>query len=229
MKFYDRVKGSILYPLSDGSFKTIDEYLEMVKESCADTVYYTADKVAQAQYVSMLSAQGIPVVVLDKMIDTSFINVVENDKNVKFLRVDSGIADALKGDGEKVESDALVALFRKVSGKEKLDVKFEAFKDVKTPAMLTVSEESRRMQDMMKMYRMTSGADNNFSMPDEASLVLNTQSALIKKLVENPDSEGAEAAARQIYTLALLSQRQLSADELNAFLGDSYDMIEKTL
>lgn len=228
-KFYDRVKGSILYPLSDGSFKTIDEYLEMVKESCADTVYYTADKVAQAQYVSMLSAQGIPVVVLDKMIDTSFINVVENDKNVKFLRVDSGIADALKGDGEKVESDALVALFRKVSGKEKLDVKFEAFKDVKTPAMLTVSEESRRMQDMMKMYRMTSGADNNFSMPDEASLVLNTQSALIKKLVENPDSEGAEAAARQIYTLALLSQRQLSADELNAFLGDSYDMIEKTL
>ena len=82
---------------------------------------------------------------------------------------------------------------------------------------------------MMKMYRMTSGADNNFSMPDEASLVLNTQSALIKKLVENPDSEGAEAAARQIYTLALLSQRQLSADELNAFLGDSYDMIEKTL
>lgn len=228
-KFYDRVKGSILYPLSDGSFKTIDEYLEMVKESCADTVYYTADKVAQAQYVSMLSAQGIPVVVLDKMIDTSFINVVENDKNVKFLRVDSGIADALKGDGEKVESDALVALFRKVSGKEKLDVKFEAFKDVRTPAMLTVSEESRRMQDMMKMYRMTSGADNNFSMPDEASLVLNTQSALIKKLVENPDSEGAEAAARQIYTLALLSQRQLSADELNAFLGDSYDMIEKTL
>jgi len=228
-KFYDRVKGSILLPMTDGSFKTVDEYLEAAKETNEGVIYYASDKVAQAQYIAMLNGQNIPVAVLDKMIDTSFINVVENDKSIKFQRVDSGVADALKGDGEVYENDALAELFKKVSGEEKLEVKFETLKDEKTPAILTVSEESRRMEEMMKMYRMSAGGADGFAMPTEATLILNAGSPLIRRLGEDTAGEASESAARQIWKLALLSQRQLTAEELNAFLADSFAMIEKSL
>lgn len=229
-KFYDRVKSALLLPLTDGNFRTVDEYIENAKEKHEGVIYYAADKIAQAQYISMFKAQQIEVVLLDKVIDTQFINIIENDKNVKFVRIDAEIATALKGDGEKFESKELEELFRKISGQEKLTVKFENLKDERVPAILNISEQSRRMEDMMRMYRM-SGGDMNDTLPTDATLILNSNSSLIKRLgdIITEDAENAEKTAKQIYTLALIAQRQLTAEELQNFLYDSFSMLEQNI
>lgn len=229
-KFYDRVKSALLLPLTDGNFRTVDEYIENAKEKHEGVIYYAADKIAQAQYISMFKAQQIEVVLLDKVIDTQFINIIENDKNVKFVRIDAEIATALKGDGEKFESKELEELFRKISGQEKLTVKFENLKDEHVPAILNISEQSRRMEDMMRMYRM-SGGDMNDTFPTNATLILNSNSSLIKRLgdIVTEDAENAEKTAKQIYTLALIAQRQLTAEELQNFLYDSFSMLEQNI
>ncbi|MBE6636548.1 MAG: molecular chaperone HtpG [Ruminococcaceae bacterium] len=225
-KFYDRVKGSLLYPLTDGRTVTLDEYLEAAKETHENTVYYATDKATQAQYLAMLEEQGMAVAYLDKGLDNQFMSMVEQDRGVKFLRVDAGVAEALKGDGENYEDEALSALFVKVSGKEKLTVRFETLKDTSLPAILTVSEEQRRFGEMMKLYGM------NESMPaPEGELVLNAGCDMIRRLGQKLQSEpdAAEMAAKQIYMLALLAQRRLEADELRAFLAGCYQTMDRII
>ena len=220
-KFYDRAKTAILFEKTSGGMVTLDEYLEKAKEKNENTVYYTSDKVAQAQYLSMFDDAGIEVVVLDKVFETQFAQMLEQDRSIKFMRIDSDLASALKGDGEQMESEALVELFRKVSGSEKLSVKFESLKDVFVPAILNVSEESRRFDDMMRMY---SGGASAPSMAEE-TLILNSNSTLIKKLVGNPD----ETVAKQLYSLTLLSRRRLTAEELKEFLKTGFTLLEERL
>ncbi len=221
-KFYDKVKGALLFEKTDGKMITVDEYLENSKSKHENIIYYTNDAVSQAQYLAMFDSAGIEVIVLDKIIDTQFITVIEQDKNIKFTRIDSEIATALKGDGEKVESKELEDLFKKVSGNEKLKVVFESLKDSSVPAILNVSEQSRRFEEMMKIYSMGNSAETP-SMT-EATLILNSESSLIKKLIENPE----EKVAKQLYTLTLLSQRKLTADELRSFLSESFGILEKS-
>ncbi len=219
-KFYDRVKGSLLYPLTNGKTVTLDEYLETAKEKHENTVYYATDKASQAQYIAMLEVEGIELAYLDKGLDNQFISMVEQDRGVKFLRVDAGVADALKGDGEVYENQELVDLFKKVSGSDKLTVRFETLKDASLPAILTVSEEQRRFGEMMKLYGM--GGD----MPaPEGELVLNAGCDVIRRLADKPD----EAAAKYLYMLALIGQRQLTADELRDFLASSYEVLGKLI
>ena len=229
-KFYDRVKNVVLLPLTDGTFMTIDEYLEDAKAKHENVLYYASDRVAQAQYISMFNAQDIKVVLFDKLIDAQFISTVEGDRGVKFYRVDSDIAGALKGEGEEYSSEALTALFKKVSGNDKLGVSYQNLKDAAVPAILNISEQNRRFEDMMRMYTMGSGEEVP-SVPQEATLVLNANSTLIRKLGEKAESgaEDAEKTAKQVYTLALLAQRQLTAEELRAFLSDSFGMLEKQM
>ena len=220
-KFYDRVKGSVLFEKTDGEKVTLDEYLEKAKEKHENVVYYTADKTSQAQYLSMFENAEIDVIVLDKVIDTQFVTLIEQDRSVKFTRIDAEVASALKGDGEKLESKELDELFKKVSGNDKLNVVFENLKDESVPALLNVSEQSRRFDDMMKMYSMGEGGA---SMAEE-TLILNSNSSLVKKLADNPN----ENIAKQLYTLTLLSQRRLSADELKGFLSASFGLLENSL
>ncbi|MBQ7599076.1 MAG: molecular chaperone HtpG [Clostridia bacterium] len=220
-KFYDRVKDTILLEQTGGEFKTIDEYLESAKEKHENKIYYANDKVAQSGYIRMFNDQGIDIVLLDRIIDSQFINVIEqNREGVKFVRVDSEIADDLKGDGEIKELPKVAELLKKVAG-EKLTVKFDRLKDEKIPAILNVSEEGRRMNDMMAMYRMD-------GMPLDETLIMNLSSPLTGKLadeIENGREEAAETMARQIYRLAALSQRQLTSEELVDFLSDSYKIL----
>ena len=224
-KFYDRVKDSVIYQLTGGRFVTLDEYLEGAKEKHENTVYYATDKMAQAQYISMLEGEGIDVMYLDKGLDNQFISMIEQERNVKFLRVDAGVADALKGDGEKFESKALADLFVKVSGNDKLKVTFENLKDGTLPAMLTVSEQDRRFGEMMKLY----GMQNDGMPAPEGELVLNSGSDMIKRLAAKAESgdESAADSAGYIYRLALLAQRKLSAEELKDFLRGSFAMLDK--
>ncbi|MBR3862033.1 MAG: molecular chaperone HtpG [Clostridia bacterium] len=226
-KFRDRVKDHLLLKLTDGTHKTIDEYLEAAKEKHENTVYYTTDKALQAQYIALFEKKGIAVVEFDSLLDTQFATSEEAHRaGVKFLRVDADLT-ALKNEGEATESKALTDLFVKVSGNEKLTVKQEALGEGDVPAMLSVSEESRRMEDMMKMYRMANDDGGAFSFPLDTTLILNTNAPLIQKidsmLEATPDK--AEALAAHVYRLALLSHRKLSAEEMQAFLCDSYKLL----
>ena len=227
-KFYERVKGSLLLTLTDGKHVTLDEYLETAKEKHEGVVYYTTDKALQAQYISMFAAQGISVAVMEKTLDTQFVSSLENYRDdVKFKRIDSDVAEALKGDGEVSDQPALTALFKRVCGNEQLGVTYQPLKAQDVPAMLCVSEESSRMAEMMRMYAMSTGSAP-MEFPLEYSLVVNTASTLYQKLLtlceQNPDK--AELLARQIYSLSLLAQRKLSADELQQFLSGSFSILE---
>ncbi len=226
-KFYDRIKGSVLFEKCSGGYATLDEYLEGAKEKHEKKVYYSTDKTAQSKYISMLAAEGIEVVLLDKIIDTQFISVIESaNEGVKFFRVDAEIADVLKGDGDKSEIPAVAEVFKKVAS-EGTKIEFDRFKDTTTPAILHVSEEARRFEDMMKLYSMNGG--EAFNVPgSEATLTVNTASTLIEKLADKceRDPDLAEKMAKEIYSLCLLSQRKLSSDELIGLLDDSFGILE---
>ncbi|MBQ7365284.1 MAG: molecular chaperone HtpG [Clostridia bacterium] len=225
-KFFERVKGALLLELSDGKYKTLDEYLNTESETPKDTVYYATDPVAQAQYIKLFEDRGIEVAILSHTLDMQFISLLEDDKKIKFSRVDSS-TDALKKESEVYENEEMVALFRKVSGKDDLKVSFEALNDEATPALLTVSEEDRRFADMMKMYG--NMFPQGMERPESTTLVLNQENALIRRLAEVLDTPLAETCAKQIYSLATLAQRSLTADELRDFLLGSYDALKLAL
>ena len=227
-KFYERVKGSLLLTLTDGSHVTLDEYLENAKEKHEGVVYYATDKALQAQYVSMFVSEGISVAVQEKTLDAQFMTALENYRDdVKFKRIDSDVADALKGDGEVTDQPALTELFKRVSGNEQMGVTYAPLKAQTVPAMLNVTEESSRMAEMMRMYAMSTGAAP-MEYPLEYSLVVNTASSLYQKLLTlaEQDPDKAELLARQIYSLSLLAQRKLSAAELEQFLSGSFSLLE---
>ena len=224
-KFYDRVKDSLLLEKCSGGFVTLNEYLEQAKEKHENKVYYATDKVAQSQYISLLEKEDLQVILLDRVLDTQFINVIENNHDgVKFVRVDAEIADALQNSEAAPECTGAVSVFEKVV-QDGVKVEVQHIKNNDVPAILTVSEESRRMDDMMKMYGMPGGSAGNF--PLESRLVLNAASDLIRKIdaLYESDSGKAEVLARQIFALSVLSQRKLTADELNDFLTDSYSLL----
>ncbi len=228
-KFYDRVKSCFLMELVDGSHITLEEYLTSCDEKHAKTVFYATDKSVQAQYISMYEAEGIKVALLPHQLDTQYVTMCEGiDSDVKFKRIDSDISDLLRNEAEDVDTDdALIELFKSVGKSDTLEVKFEHLKDESIPAVLTVSEESRRMSEMMKMYS-TMGMNIGGDFPVEYSLILNSSSPLIKKLSElRSGGDGkAELIANEVYKLALISQRTLSADELKDFLSNSISILE---
>jgi molecular chaperone HtpG len=224
-KFYDRVKDSLLLELTNGSYVTAASYLETAKETHENTIYYTTDKAAQAQYISLFDAQNMQVAVFEKPLDTQFLSVIESyNSDVKYLRIDADVAGALKSDAVAAEDQDVSKLFVKVSGNEKLKVAFTALKDASVPVLLTVSEESRRMEEMMKMYAM-SGMNFGGAFPVDVTLTVNTASPLIAKL-ETMEEEKRESAASYLYQLAQLSQRKLTAEELQKFLKDSYAVLD---
>ena len=233
-KFYDRVSDSLLFKLTDGKYVTVEEYFkaEEGEDAPAEKIlYYTSDPEGQAQYVSLFEAEGIKVAVLDKLIDTQFVQMYEayaGENTVKFQRIDSDV-NALTADGDVTESEALTALYREVSGNDKLEVKFVPLKDESVPAMLTVSEESRRMEEMMKMYAMQGGMGAMPSYPVDYTLTVNTASPLTGKLTDlcEADPDKAKLIASQVYRLCLLSQRKLTAEELTDFLAAGFDLLGK--
>ncbi len=224
-KFYDRVKDSLLLELTDGSYLTVSDYLEKSKETHENTVYYASDRAAQAQYISMFEAQGMSVALFEKQLDTQFLSFVESyAPEVKYVRIDADVAGALKAEGDSAENPEIGELFVKVSGNEKLKVEFATLKDAGVPVLLTVSEQSRRMEEMMKLYAMSSMSMGD-AFPTEETLTVNNASPLIAKLSEM-ERDKQEKTAAYLYALARLSQRKLSAEELQKFLSDSYAVLD---
>ena len=230
-KFSDRLKDAILFKsVEKDKFYTLPEYLKESEETNKNVVYYTNDPVSQAQYIEIFKAQGIKILELDTIIDMQYVSSIENDpdkkddEKVKFVRVDSGVADALKGEGKAEENKKLEKLFKEASGNKDLTVEFEALKDTVVPAMINTNEESRRFEDMMKLYGM---GGESFGSKNGEKLIVNTSCPAIQKLEAalKDDKKAAEATAKRIYMLALLANRRLTAEELSEFLKDSYSML----
>ena len=232
-KFFDRVKDSILLKLTDDCCVTVDEYIGKPdaedKTDAPKTIYYTNDPVQQSQYISLYTAQGFKVAILDQFIDTQFISSAEEVyKNIRFVRVDSDVS-AITETGDTNTNQGVVDLFRKVVGNDKLEVKFECFKASDAPALLNIDENQRRMDDFMKAYAMMTKNEPSQSMAEQ-TLILNTASPSYIRLEQNftnGDSDKAEFMAGYIYRLALMAHRRLTADELSAFMADSYKLLNE--
>ena len=187
------------------------------------TVYYVTDMNQQGQYVNMFKEQGMNAVILDHAIDTSFITQLEQrNENYKFCRIDADVTDSMieetAADELKAETETLTEVFRKALNNEGLEVKVEKFKNKDISSMLTVSEESRRMQDMMKMYAM-GGMDMGMFGSASETLVLNANNDLVNYILNNKDSENAPIFAAQLYDLAKLANAPLSPEAMTEFVA----------
>ena len=194
-------------------------------------IFYVTDEVQQSQYINMFKAQGQDAIILTHNIDSAFITYLEQKhQEVQFLRIDADVHDSLKdevAEDEKEEfqktTDSLVEIFRKELGNEKLDVKVEKLKDENVASMAVLSEENRRMQEMMKMYGM--GGMDASMFGSQATLVLNANHPLVQFLVANKDSKNASIICKQLYDLAMLAHKPLSPEEMTAFVKRSNDIM----
>ena len=222
-KFYERVKQSILFELSDGSVLTSDEYLKTAPEENAKKVYYTTDKALQAQYISMLEAKNIKVVLFERAIDVQFASFAEScSDGIRFLRVDSNIDETLKGASDNIENEKLSNVFSSAIDKS-VTLEFSSLADPAVPALLSVDEDIRRMEEMMRMYGIAQPT------PPEKKLIVNLDSPLIQKLDSlcESDFDSASELAEYIYKLALLSQKKFTAEEMQNFMKSSYNILMK--
>ncbi|WP_044938037.1 molecular chaperone HtpG [Pseudobutyrivibrio sp. LB2011] len=194
-------------------------------EDTRKTVYYVTDVAQQGQYINMFKEQGMNAVILDHAIDTSFITQLEQrNENYKFCRIDADVTDSMveetSEDELKSETETLTDVFRKALNNEGLEVKVEKFKNKDLSSMITVSEESRRMQDMMKMYAM-GGMDMSMFGSASETLVLNANNDLVKYILNNKDSENVPTFAAQLYDLAKIANAPLSPEAMTEFVARS--------
>ena len=200
------------------------------KEEKKDIVYYVTNEQQQSQYINMFKQEGIDALILTHNIDQPFITQLEQtEKDYKFQRIDADITDSFKEEGSteealKDENEKLTALFRKVLNKEKLEVKVVKLKNEKVSSMITLSEESRRMQEMMKMYNMY-GMDPNMFGSSE-TLVLNAGNKLVQYIFEKEDSQYVPLFCSQLYDLALLSHKPLDGEAMTNFITRSNEIME---
>ncbi len=187
-------------------------------------VYYVTDVQQQGQYINMFKEQGMDAVILDHNIDTSFITQLERrNEKIKFVRIDADLTESLKEDASEEElkeaQDTLTETFRKALGNETLHVSVEKLKNAEIASVITISEEGRRMQDMMKMYAMA-GMDPSMFGGDQ-TLVLNVGNTLVQYILNHKDSEHVPMFCEQLYDLALLSNHPLSTDAMSKFVTRS--------
>ena len=214
----------------DAEAESAETDTEEEKEPEKNTIYYVTDRVQQGQYISMFKEQGMNAVILDHNIDSSFITQLEQrNDHYQFLRIDADVTDALKSEDSTdltEATDTLSELFKKTLNNDKLTVKAESLKNADVASVLTLSEQGRRMQDMMKMYAAggMGGMDPNMFAADQ-TLTLNTNNALVKYILDNKDSEHVPMFAEQLYDLAMLSNQPLSAEAMTKFVKRSNDIM----
>ncbi len=228
-KFYKKVAKSIVYKTIGGGYITIEEYKLVNKDHNPDTVYYASDVVLQGQYIKNFKTSGIEAIILDGQIDNHFISFLEyNDKETKFARIDSHISESMKDDQNHMtkfsedDSIAIKEIFTKVADSEMLKIEIQGLKNTETPAIILLSEESRRMQEMSKMY---GGMFGEGAMPTDETLIVNSSSDLIKTLLvlnsEDGRGDDVEMIARHIYDLAIMSHKPMNPDLMSAFIERS--------
>ncbi|MBQ4243131.1 MAG: molecular chaperone HtpG [Lachnospiraceae bacterium] len=221
---------------TEGTESSEDASEKEEKEEKNKKVYYVTDEVQQSQYINMFKSSKMTAVVMTYAIDQPFIQRLEmKNEGVHFLRIDAEVEDVMKGriskkEQEEFESKSkdLEKLLRKSLKRSKLIVKLDKLKNKKVASMLTLSEEKRRMDDMMKMYSMGSPLPESTD-GDGETLILNANHPLVEKIMADPDAENSKLIEQQLYDLALLSNKQLSADEMTKFIQRSNDILMKVL
>ncbi len=201
---------------------------EEKKEEEKQTIYYVTDEVQQSQYINMFREQGMNAVILKHNIDNPFISHIEaKNEHVKFQRIDADVTETMKEEVSeedlKEQKDALTDLFRKALNNEKLEVKVEKLKSANVSSMITLSEESRRMQEMMKMYNMYGMDPSMFG--GETTLVLNANNALVQYLFAHPQGEHTNMICEQLYDLAMISHAPLAPEAMTKFVNRSNEIM----
>ena len=227
-KFAEKMDEYIIFKDLDGKYLTLKDYLEAAKDKHENKVFYVTDEKEQSQYINMFREEKLNAVILTHNIDNPFITHEEQKhENVKFLRIDADVNEIFKEevkeeDKETLENQAktLTETFRKALGNDKLEVKVEKLKNESVSSMITVAEETRRMQEMMKMYNMYGMDPSMFGGTGEV-LVLNANNSLVKYVLEHTDGEKTPVICEQLYDLALLSHGTLSPERMTKFIARS--------
>ena len=253
-KFCEKMSDYVLFKNQDHKYMTLKECIEKnggkaepeektegenaeqsaeKKETEKTTIYYVTDEQQQSQYINMFKKEGLDAVILSHNIDSPFITQMEQkNEHIKFQRIDADLTDHFKEDVSEEEkeafkekTDSLVEIFRKALGNDKLEVKVEKMKDENVASMITLSEESRRMQEMMKMYGMSGMDPSMFG--TNATLILNANHPLVEYVVAHKDGENTEMFCHQLYDLAMLAHKPLSPEEMTEFVKRSNEIMMK--
>ncbi len=206
-----------------------DESSDANKEPEKTTIYYVTDEIQQSQYINMFREAGMDAVILKHNIDNAFISHMEQlHDNIKFQRIDADVTDTFKeetdADAIKETTDTLTDVFRKALGNDKLTVKVEKLKNPNVSSMMTLSEENRRMQEMMKMYGMAGMDPSMFG--NDVTLVLNANNKLVQYVAEHKDDEHVPMICEQLYDLAMIAHKTLNPDEMTKFIARSNEILE---
>ncbi len=230
-KFAEKMNDYILFKNLDKKYLTLKDCLEENKEKHENKVFYVTDEKEQSQYINMFKEEGLDAVILPHNIDSPFINHLEQkNEGLKFLRIDADLNDTfkeeVKEDDEefKKTAETLTEIFKEALGNDKLEVKVEKLKNENISSMLTVAEESRRMQDMMKMYNMYGMDPSMFGGAGE-TLVLNANHKLVQYVLNHKDGENTPKFCEQLYDLALLSHGTLNPERMTKFIARSNEIM----
>ncbi len=235
-KFDEKMKDYMIFKNLEEKYITLPEYLDAAKDSHENQVFYVSDAETQAQYIQMFKDEKIDAIYLTHNIDNPYITMMEaRDDKVKFARIDSDVSANFKGEAlseedEKKFTESLTDIFKKALGVEEIKIKVESLKDENVSSMLTQSEADRRMAEMMKMYADAGmgGMGMNLGQNTE-TLVLNSNNKLVKYVLENPEGEITPTICCQLYDLAVLANKPLTADELTRFVTRSNEILAKLI
>ena len=230
-KFAEKMGDYILYKNLEGKYLTLNDCLEENKEKHENTIFYVTNEKEQSQYINMFKANGQDAIIMSHSIDNPFISQEEQKhENLKFLRIDADVNDTLceevkEEDKEalKKQEETLTEPFKTALGDDKLQVKVEKLKDAEISSMITLSEETRRMQDMMKMYNM--GMDASMFGGSGQVLVLNANNKLVQYVLEHTDGENTPKICEQLYDLAQLSHGSLTSERMTKFIARSNEIM----
>lgn len=232
-KFYEQVKDIIIFKTIKGEYVTLKQYLEANKEKHENKVFYVNDEKQQAQYIKIFKENDLDAIILNSTIDSHFISFLEsNESSVKFNRIDSDLSDTLKAADAESENkefnENIEEIFKRELNNDKLKISIEALKTFEVPAMVLLSEHSRRMSEMSSMF---GGMDMKDMFPSEQTLVINKNNILIKKLVEldklEDKKEDVKLICQHIYDLAMISHKQLDAEAMSRFISRSNEILTK--
>lgn len=231
-KFNEKMTDYIIFKNLEDKYVTLPEYLEAGKEKHENQVFYVTDRKEQSQYVNMFKEEGMDAILLTTNIDTPFITHLEQkNQNVHFLRIDSELSSNFVEETEedeetvKANADKLTEIFRKALGNDKLEVKVQKLKNANVSSMITESEESRRMQDMMRMYSMGGFDPSMFGGAGGITLVLNSGNALVQYVLEHEEGEHTQTICEQLYDLALIAHKPLEPEAMTKFINRSNEIL----
>lgn len=234
-KFFEKAKDIVIFKTTGGDYVTLKDYLERNSEKHKDKVFYVSDEKQQAQYIRMFKEHDMEAVILNSMIDNHFMQFLEmKESNVKFTRIDSDLSESMKdasaGETKAELSQELEKLFKEAMSNDKLKIQVEALKTTAMPGMILLSEYSRRMQEMSRMYGMN-GMDMRGMFPDEQTLVLNSRNSLIQAVVKLAGSEDKKddvtLICQHVYDLAMMSHKQLDPEAMTKFIERSNLLLGK--